>query len=420
MVGFGVVLFGPATLDVALPNNLAALFLDGWSNTLTLNFSLTVGSTGGSFVFTDSSTISIAAGMSLALQDLGTHAPAQNLWTGGTITGGDGSALAVTGCELDIQGAPRGLGTNLYIYKSAVTGNAGVVVLSSFTDPAAGATNNLKLTGASNFIDVNPESYLRLYQHIATAGMQNREGGIELGAAHTASSLAVQLEAKNLQTDQFGGTLYRSDAAAAGIPDQVSIGGYVYNLGGTAEVFSALLNITGTTGNISYWQKQSTDAALKIDSGANINATGTYQIDAGLVQFKGGGDQLDGAGLNFGNVMATTLAIVDIELTQVTVTVQGPVTLAANTTTKLNYMGARNTSDVLDVKNGPLTLAGTLYLASLDGRKPTQPLFFLDDSGNGATINGDFASIGGSLTGTYKGAKKPINATLIYYQVTIT
>src|SRR5262249_34500831 len=150
MVGFGNSAFGPATLDVALPNNLAALFLDGWNDTLTLNFSLTVGSTGGNFNMTDASTISMAAGKGLALMDLGTHAPTRNLWTGGIITGGNGSFLNVVGSELDIQGAPGGLGTNLYIYKSAATGNRGFVILQAFTDPLGGATNNLTLTGASN------------------------------------------------------------------------------------------------------------------------------------------------------------------------------------------------------------------------------------------------------------------------------
>jgi hypothetical protein len=116
----------------------------------------------------------------------------------------------------------------------------------------------------------------------------------------------------------------------------------------------------------------STTGSLKIDNGANINAAGGYLIDAGLVHFRGSGDELDGAGPTFTTAYATHLTIVDVANTQGTVTVQGAVPLAAATTTTMNYKGRANTADVLDVRKGSLSLNGSLYLVSLDGSKPTQ------------------------------------------------
>jgi hypothetical protein len=78
-----------------------------------------------------------------------------------------------------------------------------------------------------------------------------------------------------------------------------------------------------------------------------------------------------------------------------TVTIQGPVTLAANTTTTLNFSGANNTGDLLDVVNGGLTLAGTLNLISTDNppQKATQPIEFFFAEGTNPTITGSFTSI---------------------------
>src|SRR5580658_1358114 len=56
-------------------------------------------------------------------------------------------------------------------------------------------------------------------------------------------------------------------------------------------------------------------ASLQILSSGNINAVGTYQIDAGTVQLTapsgGSFDELDGAGLVFGNAANTALTFVD-------------------------------------------------------------------------------------------------------------
>jgi len=210
------------------------------------------------------------------------------------------------------------------------------------------------------------------------------------------------------------------------VPDQISIAAPVYNLGGTVQVAAGdMLNLTGKDASgYSYWQKTGSTALLQLDNGANINAAGTYQIDIGTVKLTapGGGraDELDGAGLNFGNANATSLTFVDAGVTPGTVTVQGPVTLAANTTTTLNFTGGSNTADLLDVKNGTLTLNGTLKLNSTDNKKPTAALNFLDDSGFGPSIAGNFTSITDSLNGTDVGAKVTNNPQLIYYQVTIS
>lgn len=125
---------------------------------------------------------------------------------------------------------------------------------------------------------------------------------------------------------------------------------------------------------------------------------GTYHIDAGKVQLTAppgaAADELDGAGLIFGNFARTFLIIVDATPgTPGTVTIKGPVTLGQLTTTTMNFVGATNTADLLDVRNGALTLNGTLSLFSFDGAKPTRALVFFDDANPGASINGNFTSI---------------------------
>lgn len=172
-----------------------------------------------------------------------------------------------------------------------------------------------------------------------------------------------------------------------------SIGGAVYNLGGSVQVniTNDKLKLTSQDGNgYSYWQKADSHASLSIGSGTNINAAGTCRIDTGSVVFNGFGDELDSAGLIFGNANPTSLTLSG---GIATVTVQGPVTLGQQTTTSISYSGANNTSGVLDVRNGTLTLNGTLSLQCSDGVKPTRALVFFDDIGAGATIAGAFTSI---------------------------
>jgi hypothetical protein len=150
----------------------------------------------------------------------------------------------------------------------------------------------------------------------------------------------------------------------------------------------------------------------------NINATGTYQIDMGTVQLAATGtDELDGAGLIFGSDNFTYLTVVDVLGGPGTVTVQGPVTMAAKTITTMNYQGGNNAGDTLDVRGGTLTLAGTLNLLSSDSKPLTQPVIFFDDAGVGANMVGAFASITDSLFSAYKGNLKQNNANLWVYQV---
>ena len=313
-----------------------------------------------------------------------------------------------------IRTTPVSLGTKMLVQKSASTGNSGRVTLDQMT-------RNLILSGESNYVEVGNGGTLALSQHMGAQGDANNIGGIEFGRGHGAGTPAVQVDG--------GGTLFRSDTPTPGVSDQVKIGGAVYNQGGTVEVQGAgkMLNITGKdTTNHSYWQKTSGTALLQIDSGSNINAAGDYQIDVGEVKLTapsdGSADELDGAGLYFGSGLPTFLTIVDSTFgTPGTVTVQGPVTLAAQTTTTLNYKGSNNTADLLDVKNGILTVAGTLKLKSNGSGKPTVALNFLDDSGNGASIVGTFQSITGDIAPpvTYSGAIVYVNPVLYYYEVTI-
>src|SRR5207245_8583216 len=139
--------------------------------------------------------------------------------------------------------------------------------------------------------------------------------------------------------------------------------------GGTVKVdSSAMLNVTGEDlGGCSYWQTADSRAQLQVGPSANINAVGTYEISAGTVQFKApsgsSADELDGAGLIFYNdsnpTLSTTLRINDSTFgTPGDVKITGPVTLASRTETNLHFDGATNTADVLDVRNGALTLNG--------------------------------------------------------------
>ena len=187
----------------------------------------------------------------------------------------------------------------------------------------------------------------------------------------------------------------------------MSIGGAVYNKGGAVNVSNAgdMLQITGAdAAGHSYWQTQGT---LLVNAGANLSAFGNYEIDAGLVTLTApagaAADELDGAGLIFGNAGATALNIEDATPgTPGTVTVQGPVTLSATTTTTMNFDGANNTADRLDVQNGALTLGGGLSLKGFNGQKPTQALTFFDDAGNAQSIIGTFNGVMDNVMGKDK------------------
>ncbi len=402
---------GPATLDVTVGPILSLQFSE-WDDTLTLNNSLTVTGRQGVFDLNDGSIIQLAANAALALVDLGPFQGQANFWSNGTITGAANSSLNVIGSELTINRAPPPnpvkvyLGTNLVVRSSPNTGNKGIFTLIDMT-------TNLILTGTDNYISVAGGGIMHLDQIIATDGQQNQVGGIALGMAHT-GKLAVEMTGDAV--------LARGGIATAGVPDQVKIGGAVYNRGGLVEVsYGTMLNLTGSDANgYGYWQKTATSAKLQVDSGANLNAAGTYQIDIGTVQLTapagGAADELDGGGLVFGD-SNTFLTVVDSTPgTPGTVTIQGFVNLAPNTTTTLNFSGANNTADLLDVKNGFLTLNGSL---NLRGKvKPTSPLNFFDSSGSAAAIVGAFTSITDNLGGTDTGQIVTNNPQLKYFQVT--
>jgi hypothetical protein len=156
---------------------------------------------------------------------------------------------------------------------------------------------------------------------------------------------------------------------------------------------------------------------------SNINAVGKYQIDIGKVALTAlsgcDADELDGAGLIFGNANNTFFEILDSTAGQPGgVNITGPVTLAANTRLTMNYSGANNTADLLFVR-GLLTLNGTLVLNSVENppQKPTAALDFLGDSVG--AINGTFASFDGNvpMPVTYTGRQDPLQPG--FYQVTI-
>jgi hypothetical protein len=413
LAAFGGKFTGPATLNVALPQPLNTLDIDGWADTLTLDNKLSVkdGLIGsGYFNLGDNSTIFLAANIALLLQDL----PGPNTWSNGTIAGAAGSQVTVAGSQLSITGTPVSLQPDLLIQGTAAGG--GRVVLD-------GMTTNLALNGRTNSIKVGANASLDLFQQIAVNGSQNLRGGIAFGPAHLNPDAAVQV--------QDGGTLNRGGAPVVGVPDQVVVEGAIYNTGGLVHVFQgAMLNVTGTDDlgeGISYWQDTSANAVLAVDVGSNIRAVGTYEIDTGTVQLQALSgqnmtiDALDGQGLNFGNISPTFLTVTDSTIgAPGWVGVGGPVTLAANTTLTMHFSGASNTPDVLYVQNGALNLGGTLNLLSVDQplQKPTASLDFLGDSGGAASIGGAFASFTGNVPGaTYTGGLDPLHPG--FYQVTI-
>jgi hypothetical protein len=275
-------------------------------------------------------------------------------------------------------------------------------------------TANLTLNGASNIIDVAQNGLLLLNQVNAANGQQNNQGGIALGAAHNGSQQAILVE--------VGGEMDRKGVPVQGVADQVSIGGSVSNSGTVFVDQGDMHNITGKdAANVSFYQNGSANVILNIATGGTLNAAGTYQIFISTVKLSapenGTADELEGAGLFFN--ATTALTIVDSGNgigNQGTFSVQGSVTLGANTTTTLNYTGATNTADLLDVRNGTLTLGGTLNLLSKDLKPPTQALNFLDDFGQNPVMNGAFAFITGNLGGgvTYTGQDKQNNAQQIF------
>jgi hypothetical protein len=305
---------------------------------------------------------------------------------------------------------------NLTIGKST-TGQVGTVNLGG----AAPMMNNLTLNGANNSITINNGGFLLLGQAITAAGREDVQGGIDFGGNHAAGTVSVSVNT--------GGTLMRSGAAAGpGIINQVEIDGAVYNYGGLVSIQGTgeLLHLwSKDAAGRSYWQQVGGSAQLYVQGG-NINAAGTFEIDTGTVQFMAvsgaTSDYLDGAGLIFGNANQTALTIVDSTRgTPGTVTIQGPVTLAANTTTTENFAGGGNTADLIDVQNGTLTLNGTLNLISGNGRRPLQALNFLDDQGGVPTIAANFTTIDVLDIPAAVIANAIINnGGVLNYQVTIT
>lgn len=412
VVLFNVARTGPATLDVGI-NTLNALQFTNWMDTLTVNAGLSLPVSGGSFALTDGSTIALGMTGQLNLLDA-TASP----WTSGSVTGGGAMAhFGVFGTLLQLTGSPGSLGVNMMIGKSAATGANGQVSLGL----NAPMTDNLTLSGANNnTITVADGGTLYLGQAISAAGQQDKEGGLDIGGGHAAGTVAVIVNP--------GGTLTRSSVPNAGTVDQVLIAGTVSNTGGLVQVLGTdtRLHIAGVDGNgRSYWQQNAGSAQLYVQ-GANINADGTYQIDVGTVQFMAQSgattDELDGKGLLFGNPAPTALTIIDSTPgTPGTVTIQGPVTLAANTTTTMNFSGANNTADLLDVQNGTLTLNGTLKLHSIDRQKPTKALNFFDDRGGAPVIAGNFTAITIDNIQMAQIANAIVNVGgVLYYQVTIT
>ncbi len=395
-VWFNLGIPGPCNMNVLGLLPLQSLEITSWRDTLTVSNNLFVAGSTGDFRLTDPSTITMATGINLYLTGVGTQLPnPNNVWSAGTITGAANSSFTVTGCTLNtgspgVPAGPFALGTDMVINGSADGKTAGFFNLQVMT-------SNLDLSGADNIIDVGGNGFLRLNQVIAAQGQQNSLGGIDLTPAHTGFE-SVQIE--------VGGEVDRFGIPVAGVPNQVELGGSTYNVGGTLYVASgAMLNLSGTD-NVgdSYWQSANGLAMLKVDAGANLTAAGTYGIDAGTVQLQALGgapsDELDGAGLNFSNVVPTSLNIVDAGQNTGTVIVQGSVTLAAKTGTTLNYFGANNTADQLDVQNGSLNLNGVLSLTSRDSLKPTQQLEFFDDVNSvlfPANITGAFTAISGNL-----------------------
>lgn len=413
---------GPANEDVQLGAPLGALEVTT-SVTLTINNPVTVTGAAGDFLL-DFGTISIGGNGNLWLTNLG--GANSNFWWDGTITGT--GPFVVAGSQLTITPDVNGLnlvflGTNMYVRASSSdpSQNGSVTLV--------GMNTNLVLTGTDNAITVGNGGTLNLNQNVP-AKAQNTVGGIAVGTMATTGQdwdgdYAVQVFA--------GGTLSRSDLNLQGTVDQVLIGGAVYNDGGTVTVNGTYdkLAITGSDENgYSYWQGSAASSLLQLATGTNINGVGTFEIDTGTLQFGSGGssqwDDLDSAGLNFGNDAPTNLTFVAFAgTTPGTVTVHGAVTLAANTTTTLNYTGADATTgdpdatDLLDVQGGVLTLAGSLYLNSLNSTMLSEPGVFFDDNFATAAINGAFAPITDSTKSVDTGKPKKVNNQTWLYLVTM-
>jgi hypothetical protein len=367
---------------------LQSLQLTGWIGTLNLDSPVQVTGTTGSFSLTDGSTINIANNQSFGLVDLGTSlTPPNNYVTNGTITGNGNATFYVTGTYLNIQSIGLNLGINMVIQSSQGTGNVGAVSVSRMN-------NNIQLVGTNNYIDVGNGGYLSLTQIITGPGKIDDQGGIDLDTPHT-GPLAVVIEK--------GGELDRSGTLPNPAYNRVQIQGVVYNKGGTVSLSgNGYLDIDGKDNNgYSYWQQASGAALLKIDSTSNINATGIYEIDTGIVKLAAPAgataDEVDGAGLVFGPGNVQLLIVDVVSGNPGTITVQGPVTLSATTTTTMNFSVANGAADRLDVQKGVLKLSGNLILKG--DKKPGAALTFFDAFGKNS-ITGGFGKITDNVGGT--------------------
>src|SRR5688500_1640685 len=109
------------------------------------------------------------------------------------------------------------------------------------------------------------------------------------------------------------------------------------------------------------------------------------------------------AALVFGNDEATKLILKDSLLGhQGTVSIIGDVTLAANTTTKMNFDND-GTTDLLDVQ-GTLTLAGDLELTGDAAPAAGTSFDFFDSFGDNPQILGAFGDIEDNFGNTPTGA----------------
>jgi hypothetical protein len=411
VVVFNNALTSNTVLDVSI-NAIKSLQVTNWFlHTLTLDNSLTVVGGTGRFELTSSASIVIGDNNTLSLIDLGPAAgPPVNRWTAGTIRGAASSTFEVTGSNLEVSGAPSGLGTTLIVQEQPGQ-NLGHVILVNMT-------NNLSLTGEANYIDVRNNGFLELKQQIGVGQQPDTVGGIALAPAHT-GTLAIHVAS--------GGELERKGPPAPGGPDnQVSVAGSIHNSGGMVEVsLGAMLNITGQDGTgDSYWQHNSEDARLEIDQSSRITAVGTYRIDTGTVELTAPSGSanlaLVGAGLVFGDTNETILTILDSTTgTHGSIIINGNVTLGEQTTTKMNFTGGNNTSNLLSVHDGSLTVNGTLELLSEDALVPTQTLTFFSSDGQGSSIAGLFDQLTSSVGTIIIGYDEMIDPTLYYYRVII-
>jgi hypothetical protein len=419
---------GPATLDVAIAP-LRSLEITAWNDRLTLAASLTVSGATGHFTYSDPgaiSTIVLNANTSLKLLDLSSPAAQpNNSWTAGRITGGANTAFQIVGSPLAIQGSPTFLATPMTIERSTNPPfTPGDVILDNMT-----GNLDLQLT---SYIEVEDGGVLEFNQQIA-AGQQNQDGGIDINANHV-GAFAVQVDG--------GGIMRRGGAPLPNVPDQVAIGtpvggiagalgAAVYNDGGSVVVGGGtMLNLSGKdTHGYSYWQDDA-DSVLKVYDTSNINAIGKYEIDLGTVVLTAQSgavpnfDALDGEALIFGNAGNTIFQIEDSNFgTPGQVNVGGPVTMSANTTVKMNFLGATNKADLLNVSLGDLKLKGTLDLTSRDNQPqlPTAALIFFADSGPTPSITDNFTLIKDNALGTsYTRWVDDTNPNVYYWNVLIS